>query len=161
MDVRPAEIGDASQIAGWLLLPRVRRYLSSNLRGRDLDAGLVRAALRRPDQRWYLIVDGKAAIGLIVFDQIDAIDGVANVWYLIGEESYLGQGYASSALRFIVEQNPLSLHTVTAWIAEINHASHRCLEKAGFRHIGEISEAFADEDGRCDRVLFEKVVASR
>ena len=157
--VRPAEAEDAERITEWLNLRRVRRYLSSNLRHGTMEPGLIRAALRRTDQSWYLISVAGQPVGSIVFDQIDREDGLANVWYLIGEDRYLGHGYASAALRLISDANPVGVHTVTAWVATVNRASIRCLEKAGFEHVGAIRGAFVDEGRRHDRVLFQKIVA--
>ena len=159
--VRPAAPADAGTIARWLNRARVRRYLTSNLRHGGMTAALVRAGLRRPDQSWHVIEADGTAAGMIAFDGIDREDGVANMWYLIGEERFAGRGVASAAIARILADNPLGLVTVTAWVGAPNAASVRCLEKAGFREVGRITAAFRLEEGRFDRIVFEKVLAPR
>lgn len=122
-----------------------------------MTAGLVRAAMRRPDQLWAIFCDAdETPVGLIALDTIDATDGVANIWYVLGDEARGGQGLASAAIDRFLVANPAGLVTVTAWIGAPNAASIRCIEKAGFREIGRISNAFAVEGARHDRVLFER-----
>lgn len=147
-------------MAGWLDRPATRRYLAANLRAGGMTPALVRAALRRPDQLWSIFEDDTGApLGLIALDAIDAIDGVANLWYLLGDEARAGQGLTSAALDRFLAANPAGLVTATAWVAAPNTASIRCLEKAGFREIGRVSNGFAGDDGRHDRVLFERRLA--
>jgi len=157
--VRSAEPADAERIAAWLNAEWARAYLSSNLRGGTMTAPLIRAALRRPDQSWHVIERDTDAVGLIVFDQIDRADGIANLWYALGDSAARGRGLMPAALMQILDLNPLRLHVVTAWAGVPNVASQRCLEKAGFRKIGKITGAFAVE-GRHDRILFERVLAA-
>ncbi|MDJ0948111.1 MAG: GNAT family protein [Alphaproteobacteria bacterium] len=159
--IRRAEPEDAELIADWLNRPAIRRYLASNLRGGDMTAALVRAALRRPDQLWALFCDDRdAPLGLIALDSIDAVDGVANLWYALGDESRAGQGLTSQALDRFLGANPLDLATVTAWVGAPNTASLRCLAKAGFHEIGRVSNAFVVDGARHDRVLFERRLAA-
>ncbi len=123
-------------------------------------AGLVRAAMRRPDQLWALFCDAdETPVGLIALDSIDAADGVANIWYVLGDETRGGQGLTSAAIDRFLVANPAGLVTVTAWIGAPNTASIRCIEKAGFREIGRISDAFAVDGARHDRILFERRLA--
>ena len=158
--VREAGAGDADRIADWLNRPWVRKYLSSNLRGGAMEPGLVRAALRRPDQSWHVVERDGEACGLIVFDTIDRPDGIANIWYALADEGLGGSGLMSDALAELLGRNPLGLAVVTAWIGAPNRASARCLEKAGFRKVGEISSAF-NVDGRHNRLIFEMVLDRR
>jgi RimJ/RimL family protein N-acetyltransferase len=163
VNVRPAEIGDADGIACWLNDPEVYRYLTSNLRHGGMTAALVRSGLRRPDQSWHVIEaegeGGARPIGLIAFDTVDGEDGVANMWYLIGEGEFRGRGVAAEAITRLLDENPLGLVTVTAWVGEPNTASIHCLEKAGFRTVGRVTAAYHVEGRRYDRVLFEKLLA--
>jgi len=158
--MRPARLDDSARIAAWLSEAETRRFLSSPLRDGPIDAALVRAALRRPDQAWFLFgVDDEPA-GLVAFDGIDKADGIANIWYVLGEQGLAGRGLTTAALKQILADNPLRLVTATAWVAEPNAASVRCLEKAGFRPVGRVTRAFRDRDGRrYDRLLYEKPMA--
>jgi RimJ/RimL family protein N-acetyltransferase len=156
--LRAALPEDAERIALWLNAEWARRWLSANLRAGAMNAGLVRAALRRPDQRWFVATDGEAPAGLVVLDQIDTADGLANLWYVLGDAAARGRGTMPAAIDRLCRENPAGLHVVTAWAGAPNAASRRCLEKAGFRVIGRVSGAFA-VDGRHDRILFERVLA--
>ena len=155
--VRAVEPADAERIAAWLNADWARGFLSSNLRAGLMTAPLIRAALRRTDQSWHVAALDEAPVGLIVFDSVDREDGVANLWYTLGEAAARGHGTMPAALDLLLGRNPLGLHVVTAWIGAPNRASQRCLEKAGFRRIGAISGAFVVA-GRHDRILFERVL---
>lgn len=161
-----AEQTDAPKIARWLSEPANVRYLTSNLRNATLNAGLVNAALRRPDQAWYLFAPelgsakaDQSAVGILAVDSIDVIDGIGNLWYVLGDQSRAGRGLATAAILRFVENNPLKLHCVTAWLGAPNLASARCLEKAGFQKVGRIAEAFMVEGARHDRLMFQRILA--
>jgi RimJ/RimL family protein N-acetyltransferase len=160
LSVRQAAPADAECIAAWLNADWARTYLSSNLRGGAMTAALVRAGLRRADQSWHVVERAGRAAGVIVLDSIDREDGIANVWYALGNAAERGKGTMPAALNQLFAENLLRLHVVTAWIGAPNQASRRCLEKAGFRQIGVISGAFKLDGRRHDRVLFERVLGS-
>jgi RimJ/RimL family protein N-acetyltransferase len=158
--LRAARAEDAALIAGWLNEPAIRRYLSSNLRGGAMTAGLIRAALRRPDQAWYLFLDeADDPLGIIAFDTVDTTDKVANLWFALGRSERAGRGDTSGAITRLLGANPLGLHAATAWVGEPNIASARCLEKAGFQIVGRSRRAFAVE-GVHDRILYDYVWAA-
>lgn len=155
--LRPATPEDSDRVAAWLNAEWARGFLSANLRAGTMTGALVRAALRRPDQRWFVAeAEGRAA-GLVVLDQIDAADGLANLWYVLAEPALRGRGLMPAAIEALCRANPAGLHVVTAWAGAPNRASQRCLEKAGFRPIGRVSGAFA-VNGRHDRLLYERVL---
>ncbi len=155
--IRRAGSDDAALIAAWLSRPAINRYLSSNLRGASLTPALIRAALRRRDQLWALFMDdGGAPAGLIALDQIDPVDSLANLWYLLGTSTLARRGLTSTALCRLLDANPMHLATVTAWVGAPNEASRRCLLRAGFREIGRVTGAFVVDGQRHDRLLFEK-----
>ena len=160
-NLRRAGRQDAPVIAEWLCRPEINRYLSSNLRDCGLDAGLVNAALRRPDQLWSVFSgDDASPAGLIALESIDLIDGVANIWYLLARSDATGRGLTSAAIARFCAANPAGLHTLTAWVGEPNTASLRCLEIADFHVIGRIAGGFVFEGARYDRILYERVLAA-
>ena len=158
--LRPAQINDAPTIAGWLSDPDVTRYLTSNLRGGALSAQLVQVALRRRDQAWYLFRDpdetGARPAGLIAVDSIDTVDGIGNLWFVLGDKGKRRRGLTSRAIGEFCVNNPLRLHVASAWAGEPNAASIACLRRAGFREVGRIPDAFVVDKGRFARVLFER-----
>lgn len=101
----------------------------------------------------------QGAVGVLAVDSIDTVDGLGNLWYVLGDQARAGRGLATAAILRFVEDNPLKLHSVTAWLGVPNVASARCLEKAGFRKVGRIAEAFAVEGARHDRLLFQRILA--
>jgi [ribosomal protein S5]-alanine N-acetyltransferase len=160
--LRRAEFADAPQIASWLSNPKNNRYLASNLRSLStMNAGLVNAGLRRRDQAWFIFARagaGSVASGLLAVDSIDEIDGVANLWYVLGDQSHGGTGLTTAAIARFVADNPLNLHSVTAWLGEPNVGSARCLEKVGFKMVGRVAEAFVIDGHRSDRLIFQRLL---
>jgi len=149
---------DAERIARWLSDPDITRYLTSNLRGGTMTGQLVQMGLRRRDQAWFVFGEGEnaAPLGLVALDSIDAGDGVANLWFVLGEQVVQRRGLTSRAIDALCRDNPLGLTVATAWAAEPNVASLKCLARAGFGEVGRISEAVALPEGRAARVLFAR-----
>jgi RimJ/RimL family protein N-acetyltransferase len=150
---------DAALIARWLGEPDNARYLTSNLRGGGLTPALIQIGLRRKDQAWYLFNPDESdavPVGLIAVDSIDRIDGIANLWFLLGETRHRRKGLTARAIDEFCRANPLHLSVLTAWAGEPNQGSIACLRRAGFREVGRIPNAFAVSEGRFARILFER-----
>lgn len=157
--LRPANLQDAALIARWLDNPDNRRYLTSNLREHGLTEALIQVGLRRKDQAWYVFGAKEPdahPVGLIAVDSIDRIDGVGNLWFLLGEAQHRRKGLTAHAIDDFCRTNPLDLAVLTAWAGEPNEASIACLQRAGFREVGRIPNAFAVAEGRFARVMFER-----
>lgn len=149
---------DAGRIAAWLSDPEITRYLTSNLRGGQMTAQLVQMGLRRRDQAWFVFGEGAddsadPPQGLVAIDSIDSGDGVANLWFVLGDASGRRHGLTSRAIDALCRSNPIGLSVATAWVAEPNVASLKCLARAGFYVVGRIADAVALPEGRCARVL--------
>lgn len=157
MKLRPAESGDADLISAWLGDDRVRRYLSSSIRERVIPRQLIAVALKRQDQSWTLVVVDGNPVGILVFDDFDPFDGIANLWYCLGDLSMRGRHIMPTAIDLLTSLPPLPVQVVSAWVGSNNRASLRCLQRAGFRRVGIIKNAFC-VDGVHDRVIFEKQV---
>ena len=132
-------------------------YLSSRLRDRFISAQLISVTLRRPDQAWMMIELNGEAIGFQVLDDFDQADAIANLWYCLGALSWRGFGIMPLSIKKLTDSPPLSLRVISAWVGSINTASIRCLEKAEFREVGRIKNAF-NVNGLHDRVIFEKQI---
>lgn len=155
--LRPAIAEDASLIAAWLSDPQLSKYLTSNLRGITLSPQLVKVALRKRDLSWYVFSAGDdAPVGLVALDSIDATDGVANLWFVLGDQTKARTGLTSTAIRKFCEDNPANLALVTAWAAEPNLPSRGCLLRAGFEEFGRLDDAVNLPEGRCARILFKR-----
>lgn len=130
---------------------------------------LTRAAFRRRLGVYAREMEQGTAWPLFVFDPADeallgAITlsnirrGVAEtgtLGYWIGRP-YAGRGVGTAAVRAMLAHafGSLGLHRVEAACVPTNHASHRVLEKAGFRQEG-IARAYLKINGRwADHLLF-------
>ena len=155
---RPATADDCGLMADWLSNSVLNAMLSSNLRSGKVNKAALMLGLRRRDQLWSVFSNSpeKSPVGLIALDSIDSVDRTANLWFLLGQPGLAGQGLTSSALAFFCTSNPADLHTVTAWAVEGNKASVRCMEKAGFTHVGRICEAVRWEGEWRDRFLMQR-----
>ncbi len=157
--LRKAGPDDAGLIAAWLNSTDNRSYLAENLRHGQLSEAVIKVASRRKDQAWYLYANDDSpttpAAGLVALDHVEPIDGVANLWYVLGNKSFAGQGLTTRSIVEFCELNPLALEVAVAWAAEANLASIRCLEKAGFDPVGTIPNAFLLSNGRrCARKVY-------
>ncbi|GAA0765360.1 GNAT family N-acetyltransferase [Brevundimonas sp. NPDC055814] len=130
---------------------------------------LTRAAFRRRLGVYAREMEQGTAWPLFVFDPADeallgAITlsnirrGVAEtgtLGYWIGRP-YAGRGVGTAAVRAMLAHafGSLGLHRVEAACVPTNHASHRVLEKAGFRQEG-VARAYLKINGRwADHLLF-------
>lgn len=158
MHLRPATSEDATLLAGWLNDPATNRLLTSNLRGGGLDAKALALGLRRRDQIWMLFAASPEAppAGLVALDGIDQGDGVANLWFLLGDKAQARHGLTSAAIAAFCAANPAGLHVATAWVVAENAASQACLRRAGFTQAGRIQEAVLLDGQRQDRILFQR-----
>lgn len=158
MHLRAATPDDAALLAAWLNDPATNRLLTSNLRGGGLDAKALALGLRRRDQVWMLFAESAEAppAGLIALDGIDRADGVANLWFLLGDKAQARRGLTSAAIAAFCAANPADLHVATAWIVAENAASAACLRRAGFAQAGRIDEAVLIDGKRQDRILFQR-----
>jgi RimJ/RimL family protein N-acetyltransferase len=119
----------------------------------------LRIGLRRRDQGWFVFSSPVAAeepAGLIAVDSVDPVDGVGNLWFLLGNKSQAGKGLTSMAIDEFCTTNPLKLAVLTAWVAAPNAPSLKCLERAGFSRIGRIENAVVLPEGRFARILFAR-----
>lgn len=158
--LRPATAEDCPLIAGWLNDPAINALLSSNLRQGGITAQALTLGLRRRDQLWTVFGASEQAPpqGLIALDSIDTHDRIANLWFVLGGVTDRGKGLTPAAIDAFCRSNPAQLHSVSAWIVDGNTASVRCLEKAGFSHVGRMAEAVRMADGWRDRILMQRIL---
>lgn len=109
----------------------------------------------------FALPDSSEPAGLIALDSIDTIDGIANLWFLLGNPALSGRGLTSAAIDRFCRLNPVGLHVLTAWIVEGNAASARCMEKAGFEPAGRIRQGVSLAGARRDRILMQRVIGDR
>lgn len=135
-EVRPSDVND--NYYRWMNDPEVTQYLESRFYPNSLE-GLreyVASKLGDRDNVFLAIVlkDGDRHIGNIKLGPINWIHRFADVGILIGEKDCWGKGYATEAIRLVVDYafRVLNLHKLTAGCYELNQDSIKAFQKAGF-----------------------------
>ena len=139
-EVRPSDVNE--NYYRWMNDPEVTRYLESRFYPNSME-GLreyVAGKLGDRDNVFLAIVlkDGDRHIGNIKLGPINWIHRLADVGILIGEKDCWGKGYATEAIRLVVDYafRELNLHKVTAGCYDANQGSVRAFLKAGFTQEG-------------------------
>lgn len=155
--IEPLRPDDFSVVGEWLSRPAVNEWLTSDWRGRTVDPTLLAMTSRNKKNRLYLVRDENEPAGLVALADLDAADGIAMVWYLLGNSDTGGKGIISTALGQLlsVAFTTLDLHAINAWIIADNTRSRRVLERNGFREVGRLREAVVRDGVRQDRIYFD------
>ncbi|MFC1709835.1 GNAT family N-acetyltransferase [Candidatus Omnitrophota bacterium] len=101
------------------------------------------------------IKKSKRHIGTITMHHIDWINRYAKMGVMIGDKSSWGKGYASRAIRLLVNHafNKMNLNTLYAGVAADNISSIRVFEKVGFKKEGALENHFYLNDKYVDCYL--------
>jgi RimJ/RimL family protein N-acetyltransferase len=148
---------NSSAVLRLLTDPNAMRWLGPPWRDQPASPFVFAAALHNNRNRfWAVCVEGIPA-GLIALSDIDLVDGIAMVWYVIDAEQR-GRGIATLAINDVVRHafDELNLATVYAWVMQDNVASSRVLEKNGFRPMGRMRQATLSNGQRVDRIYFDR-----
>jgi ribosomal-protein-alanine N-acetyltransferase len=143
----------------WMNDPRVTQYLESRFYPNSLENLNEYVKNRQIDRsNIFLAISIKQDhkhIGNIKLGPIDWIHGFAEIGVIIGEKDQWGKGYASEALRLVVQHafSELNLHKVTAGAYEPNQASIKAFQKAGFEIEGRRKQHFFYKSNYVDYVL--------
>ncbi len=125
----------------WYNDPAVVRWLTRDLPITRVaeEEWFARMARSESDIVWAIHDEEGRHIGMTGLHGIDTRHGNAVTGIVIGEKDHWGRGYASEVMavrtRWAFEE--LGLRRLQSECFEGNLASVRCLEKAGYRRIGE------------------------
>jgi len=146
-------------VARWLTLREVNRWLTSDWRDREVNAGLVAIAVRNRKNRLFLVRCDEQACGLVALADIDHTDKTAMLWYVLGDPALAGRGITTDAVKQLqcCAFRDMELVSLYAWAFDNNVASRRVLQKAGFREAGRIRCAASFEGRQVDRVYYDVV----
>jgi RimJ/RimL family protein N-acetyltransferase len=158
--LRHLEEGDLTEdYLGWLHDPDVTCYLETGrfpttLEG--LHAYLARFA--HGDDLAFAIVDAATDlhVGNVTLNHVSWIHRTADTGLMIGRKEFWGRGYAFEAWSLLIEHafERLNLRKIIAGVIADNIASHRVLQRLGFRQEGLLRAAlFADGAYRDSLVL--------
>jgi ribosomal-protein-alanine N-acetyltransferase len=144
-------------VAEWLSKPEVNKWLTSEWRNRTVEPQVIAVVVRNRRNRLFLVRCDGEPCGMVALSDIDLVDGTAMVWYLLGQPSLAGRGVTSEAVRQIARESfqALGLRSLYAWAMADNVASQRVLEKAGFRHAGEIRESAVSNGAPVSRIYYD------
>lgn len=93
-----------------------------------------------------------AHIGNIKIGSINKIHASADIGYLLGDRSAWGKGYATQAIKLIVDYafSDLALLKITAGCIQGNEGSKKALIKSGFLQEGLLLQQLVVDDQRRD-----------
>lgn len=136
--LRPWRIEDVDSLIKYGSNPNITRFMSdgfSNLFTPESAKAFIEFANTGNNKLYRTIdIDGEASGGIGVMLQPDIYCKNAELGYWLAEP-YWGQGIITKAVKLIVEESfqTLSINRVFAVPYSNNIASHRVLEKAGFK----------------------------
>ena len=126
----------------WMNDPSVNKYLESRFYSHSFKTlnDYVRSTLGDKENAFFAIMlnENNRHIGNIKLGPINTFHRFADIGILIGEKDCWGKGYATEAIRLIVEYafDKLNLHKVTAGCYASNKRSIKAFKKAGFVQEG-------------------------
>lgn len=107
----------------------------------------------------FLIYYQGQAVGMISYNMINKLDGVAEIGYWLIEEAQ-GQGIVTQCLKFLIDYafNQLIMAKVLIFIAADNLKSRELPEKLGFRKEGILRQQQVLNDKRHDLIIYGLLV---
>ncbi|MGP3698444.1 GNAT family N-acetyltransferase [Rhodobacter sp. NSM] len=141
--VRKSDAGLFAMYAGDRRVAEGTRGIPHPLPPGAAEAFVTRAmADKRPEDVW--VMDGSASglsevLGVISLKRMDRDQSEIAYWVA---PAFWNAGYASEAVRALIEANPQASRTVFAEVFQDNPQSARVLTNCGFEYIGD-AEAFS------------------
>lgn len=104
-------------------------------------------------------IESRKTIGTIDIFDFDPFHKRAGIGILIADESFRRKGYASMALKALIEYcfNTLLLHQLYCNILGTNHESMDLFKKTGFREIGIKKDWINSLNGYLDEHIFQLI----
>ncbi len=154
---------DYSFLKQWFECPENNVLFTSELRNiLEYKKFFFLMALSDKKNMYYSVLEKSSStlIGFVALINIDYGDQLAQIWYLLGDNSFRGKGIMTRAVQMVLSKakQELALHSVHTWVVEDNIASIKVLERNGFEEIGVQREAYFYEKIYKDRILFHKIL---
>lgn len=159
MNLHPLSAAHIPLVAQWLQRKENYQWLDFGGGRQILSDAMLKIMTQRGDNHLRVFTSERAdaPIGLVGLSNIALNFGTANLWYVLGDKSYGGQGYTTRAvsiqLRFGFDN--LALASVSAWTCVDNMPSIRALEKNHFRLAGRLRHSHRVNELPVDRLLFD------
>jgi RimJ/RimL family protein N-acetyltransferase len=163
-EVRPSDVNE--DYHRWMNDPEVTRYLESRFYPNSMEKlrEYVAGKLGDRDNVFLAIVlkESDQHIGNIKLGPINWIHRFGDVGILIGEKDCWGKGYATEAIRLVVDYafQTLNLHKLTAGAYDANQGSVRAFLKAEFTQEGVRKNQFYCSGRYVDGILLGIVCSS-
>jgi len=95
-------------------------------------------------------------IGVVALSSVNPHFKTANIWVVLGDRSYAGQGYASRATSKMLTLGftELGLKSIHTWIVEHNPSIH-VAKRVGFKPIGRQRQCHYIDGRAYDRLWFD------
>lgn len=158
MLLRPPRPSDVEVVYEWDRDPELAAWngrppLSISLEAARRDY-LVR--WREPGVRTFIIEAGGEPVGMATL--YDFRNGGCDLGIKIGPKTERGKGYASEAVRLLVEYafNELGLRVVRGSTLAHNHRMQRVFEKCGFREVGDGALISRFDNRRYTELFYER-----
>jgi RimJ/RimL family protein N-acetyltransferase len=141
--LREIRLSDANKnYRNWMNDPEINQYLESRFEKWSIKKlkDYISEVKKNSACLFLAIVtkDKNRHIGNIKIGPINQVHKFADVGIIIGEKSFWGKGFATEAIKLVVEYafNKLKLHKLTAGAYSCHTASIKAFEKAGFSDEG-------------------------
>jgi RimJ/RimL family protein N-acetyltransferase len=159
MQLRPPDTPDLLRLAaGWLALKENYQWLDFGDGRQLVSPEWLHIAVQRGTHVLRLFTSDleDRPIGVVGLSNVNPHFRSANVWVVLGEKAYAGQGYASRATSAMLTLGfrELGLRAIHTWIVEHN-PSVRVAERVRFRPIGRQRQCHYIDGRAYDRLWFD------
>ena len=159
MNLLPLENTHLSVVAEWLAREENYQWLDFGNGRQTLDATTLKIMAQRENHYLRLFTPDIAEIpiGIVGFSQIARNFGSAQLWYVLGDRGYAGQGLTTRAVSRLLRYGfaELGLESVGAWAIGENVPSIRVLRKNSFRPVGTLRRSHRLHEVCVDRLVFD------
>jgi len=149
---------DFRLVAGWLSLKENYQWLDFGDGRQLVSPEWLAIAMQRGSYviRLFTSDAGDVPIGVVGLGSINPHFKTANVWIVLGDKSYAGQGYASRALSMMLTLGftELGLGAIHTWIVEHN-PSVQVAARVRFRPAGRQRQCHYIDGRAYDRLWFD------
>lgn len=163
MNLLPLEKTHLSLVAEWLAREENYQWLDFGNGRQILDVMTLKLMTQRDTNCLRLFTPDVAdvPIGVVGLTTIAPNFKSAQLWYVLGDRGYAGQGLATGAVSKLLQIGfrELGLESVNAWAVEENAPSIRVLEKNSFRPAGRLRCCHQLHGVLLDRLLFDLLAA--
>lgn len=143
--ISPMNPEDSEIYTKWLNNAEITQYLSihNSLVSIPGEKSYIEEFCKHEFHMCIVKIENDELIGNIALENIDYKNGSAELGIFIGEESNLGKGYGTEAIKLLTTYGfkELRLHSIYLRVYDLNGRAQRAYEKCGFKECGRLHEA--------------------